>query len=473
MIYVKKLVKRIYNDWYSDPYIYEKNKDGIYKNITFGEFIEHSLSIAKMLLDKKMKNKYIMIYSENNTNLMECDLASTFYVGKGVVVSKEWKYEDVKYGIQKLGVSCLFYSNTYKDVVEKLKKDFDIEFICMDTLKYKFTEDLLELKPNNYNDCCKIVFSSGTTGRSKGVKLSLKNIFAGYNSLKRRCKFNHGDSTYLFLPLNHTYAAVYNFIYSLLAGYSIYLASSTQNIGKELLETNPTVFCAVPLVYNNLLKAYQDNIDKAFGKNIKYLFCGGAPLEAETRRIYKEKNLNLMQAYALSETASSLAIAYPYQDDLESVGAIFEDMDVKIDKPDKDGVGEIIVKGDSVFLGYTDEELNKNVFDKNGYFHTGDCGSIKDGKIFLTGRIKKMLLTSNGENISSDELSKKVRNIHSDISDVKLYIQNDKLSANIYVKKEISNIDELINNLNDNLPKYERIKNYKIFMDSIDTRLKQ
>ena len=188
-------------------------------------------------------------------------------------------------------------------------------------------------------------------------------------------------------------------MYSLIAGYSIFLASSTSNIGKELLEVNPTIFCAVPLVFNNLLNAYGENINIAFGKNSKYLFCGGAPISSETRQKYKGAGLNLMQAYALSETASSLAIAYPYADDLESVGTIFEDMDVRIDKPDRKGIGEIIVKGDAVFPGYTDKSLNKRVFDENGYFHTGDMGYIKDNKIFLTGRIKKMLLTSNGENV--------------------------------------------------------------------------
>ena len=91
----------------------------------------------------------------------------------------------------------------------------------------------------------------------------------------------------------------------------------------------------------------------------------------------------MMQSYALSETASSFAIAYPYSDDLESSGTIFEDLDIRVFEPDEDGIGEFIVKGDAVFLGYVnDEETTKKVFDENGYFHTGDLGFIKDNKLF-------------------------------------------------------------------------------------------
>lgn len=469
---LKNIIKRDYKEWFNDPYIYEKNKEGVYKYITFGEFIENSLGIAKYLLDEGYKNKNIIIISENSSKLMEYDLAISFYVGVSAPVSKEWKKSDLIGGINELKADLLIYSDNFTDLVKEVSKETNIETLNINKIKPKFTKDLLDLPIKSQNKTAKIVFSSGTTGKSKAVKLSLKNIFAGFNSLKRRCPFNHTDSTYLFLPLNHTYASVYNFMYSLVAGYSIYLASSTQNIGRELLETNPTIFCAVPLVFNNLLQAYQDNIDKAFGTNIKYLFCGGAPISKETRKFYKDKNLNLMQAYALSETASSLAIAYPYSDDLESVGAVFEDMEVKIDNPDKDGVGEIIVKGDSVFLGYTDKSLTKRVFDEKGYFHTGDLGYIKDNKIYLKGRKKKMLLTSNGENVMAESIENNIKERNNNIKDVKAYIKNDKIVVDIYVVDEID-VDTIINEYNKDVPKYERVSSYNIKIDSIDTRLKQ
>ena len=468
---LKRIIKRDYYDWNKDPYIYEKKNDK-YEYITFGKFISDSLGIAKYLIDKGYKNKKIIIISENSSKLMEFDLAVSFYVGVSAVVSKEWKLHDLESGIDELKADLVIYSERFKELATLVNKSKNIEILAMDDVKIKFNEEFLDMPIKKQDKVAKIVFSSGTTGKSKAVMLSLKNVFAGYNSLLRRCKLSHKDSAYLFLPLNHTYAAVYNFMYSLVGGFSLYLASSTQNIGKELLECNPTVFCAVPLVYNNLLGAYGEHINMAFGKNIRFLFSGGAPISKETRKIYKDKGLFLMQAYALSETSSSLCIAYPGDDDLESVGTIFEDMDVKIDNPDKDGVGEIIVKGDAVFLGYTDPSLTKRVFDSKGYFHTGDLGYIKNHKIFLKGRKKKMLLTSNGENIMAESIENGIKSKDKRINDVKAYIKNDKLATDVYSLEEID-IDKVIDEYNKEVPKYERVEIYKLIKDSIDVRLKQ
>lgn len=468
---LKSIIKRNYKAWGNDPYVYEKTNDK-YEYTTYSKFIEDSLGIADYLINKGYKNKNIIIISENSSNLMKFDLAVSFFVGISAVVSKEWKKRDLINGINELKADLLIYSDNFKDIVKEVEKDTKIKTLNMNSIKPKFKKELFDLPIKNQNKTAKIVFSSGTTGKSKAVKLSLKNVFAGLPSLHRRCRFTHEDSSYLFLPLNHTYASIYNFMYSLIDGYSIYLASSTKNIGKELLEVNPTIFCAVPLVFNNLLQAYQDNIDKAFGKNIKYLFCGGAPISKETRKIYKDKGLNLMQAYALSETASSLTIAYPFQDDLESVGTIFEDIDVKIFESDKDGIGEIIVKGDNVFLGYTDKSLTKRVFDESGYFHTGDLGYIKDNKLYLIGRKKKMLLLSNGENIVAESIENNIKEKNKNIQDVKAYIKNDKLAVDVYVKENID-LEEIIIEYNKEVPRYERIEFFNLYLDSIDTRLKQ
>ena len=147
-------------------------------------------------------------------------------------------------------------------------------------------------------------------------------------------------------------------------------------------------------------------------------------------------------------------------------------MDVRIDNPDKVGVGEIIVKGDSVFLGYTDSSLTKRVFDKKGYFHTGDLGYIKNNKIFLKGRKKKMLLSSNGENIMAESIEEGIKKLDKNIRDVKAYIKNDKLACDIYVNSDID-ADTVVNTYNKDVPKYERVVIYNVIKDSIDVRLKQ
>ena len=358
MINISKQINNIYKEWSNDNYIYEKDKSNIFKPITYKDFIEKTLSISKYLIDNGYKDKTIILLSENSINLLACDLAITLYVGRSSIICKEWNKQDILESIEEISANLIIYSNRYKEIV----KELNIDSISMENIPFNFTNDLLNLKIKENNEIAKIVFSSGTTGKSKGVLLTLKNIYSGLDSLQKRCHLTHEDYAYMFLPMHHTYASVCHFMYSLVTGHRLYLSSSTTNIGKELLEVNPTIFCCVPIVIKRLYEAYQDNIDKAFGNKIKYIICGGAPLEKKYRKLFKDKNLCLMQTYALTETSSAFTLAYPNNDDLESAGEIYEDIDVKVINEDKDGIGEIIVKGDNVFQGYTDNNLNKIVF---------------------------------------------------------------------------------------------------------------
>ena len=470
MIYLKRQIKKIYNKWSNDPYIYEKDKSNKYQYITYKDFIEKSLGIAKFLLDNNYKNKTIILLSENSINLMLYDLAITLYVGKSAIICKEWKKNNIEDAIKEIKADLIIYSNKYKEVVNEIKKDTKINTLSMEKTNYPFKKELLDLDIKNYNKVSKIVFSSGTTGRSKGVKLTIKNIFSGLDSLQKRCHLTHEDTSYMFLPMHHTYASICHFMYSLITGHRLYLSSGTNNIIKELLETNPTVFCSVPLVLNKIYDYYKDNIDKAFGTNIRLIICGGAPLSKEVRKAFLDKKLCLMQTYAMTETSSSFTLAYPYKDDLISAGEIYEDIDVKIVDKDESGIGEIIVKGDNVFKGYTNRKLNKLVFDKNNYFHTGDLGYIKNKKLYVIGRKKKILLTSNGENVIASSIEEGIKSKDNNINDVKAYIKNDRIVVDIYIKDDIN--PSIIEEYNKEVPKYERVSSYNIYKDSIDTRLK-
>ena len=472
---LSEVIKADYKKWKDEEYVYEKINGEVHVK-TFGEFISGTFKVADTLLKKGFKDQYIIIFGENSSKLMQVDLATMLYVGKSVVVSKEWKEDDLDYSIQKLNSPVIIYDKAKEGIVNNLKSKFNIQFICFDDLS--FDDEFFDIEQENYDEndfeqCCKIVFSSGTTGKPKGVMLSQKNILAGYNSLIKRCSFNHTDSTYVFLPLNHTYGNIYNFIYSLIAGYKVYLSSGTTEISKELLEYNPTIFCMVPKVAEKMLEGYGDKIQYGFGKNIKYIFCGGASLSREVRQKYKDSGLNMMQAYALSETASSFAIDYPYDDDLESAGTLFEDMDIKVVDMDENGVGELICKGSSVFLGYAnDEETTKRVFDEEGYFHTGDLGIIKNNKLYIKGRKKRMLLTYNGENVSPEDVEEKLEQ-NELIKKATVYQKNNKICASLYVDDIGKDYNSIVEEFNNSVPKYQRIEEYEVLKNNIDNRLKQ
>ena len=309
--------------------------------------------------------------------------------------------------------------------------------------------------------------------------LSEKNIFAGSNSLKKRAPMDETDICYLFLPLHHTYAGIYNFIYSLISGMKIYLSSGVEKIAAELPVVEPTVFCAVPLIYKRFYEAVGGDINKLpyiFGKGIKYLFSGGAYLDEQIRAAYREAGLNLLVAYALSETASSFSIEYSKSKNLKSVGRIFEDIEVKIDSPNENGEGEIMVRGDNVFIGYmNNEEATRLAFNSEGFFLSGDLGYIDEqNNLYLSGRKKRIILMDNGQNIYPEDIEQKILRKSENISSVKVYLSDNKLKAKIHLKVvDAMDYQKFIEDLNNELTKYGRIGSYEVVMDSLDKRLKQ
>ncbi len=486
MINLREELQKNADRWKNKDYIYEK-RDGKYQPISYGLFLEKSREIAGYLLGLGLLGKHIMLYGENSTELMMADLAVLEYVGVSAWVSKEWLASEVLGAVEFLGVSCIIYGAEKQSVVEVVKEKHP-EIICISTRELRDfaggmkSNTKLEMKPDTeWETCCKIVFSSGTTAEPKAVMLSKKNIFAGLEPLYRRCPFGEHDVDYLFLPLNHTYGGIYNFLYSLVLGFSIYLCSDIEKIGQELSEVQPTMFCGVPLIYKRLYQGYGENIKEVFGTRIRYLFCGGAPFGVEMRKAYRKYGLHIMEAYALSETSSTFSIQYPDDTDLQTVGTIAENLDVIIDRPDPEGCGEILVKGDNVFLGYAGNlEKTKQCFTADGYFRTGDRGYLREdelhggNRLYLVGRIKKQLVLENGETVEPESIEKQIKMRDTNIKKVSLFLQEGRLGCKAYLREEEDrNWDNFFSEINAALPRYEHIKHYDVILDSAERRWKE
>ena len=156
-----EVIKDDYDKWRDEEYAYEKVNGNVISK-TFGDFVKGTINVAKTLLNKGYKDKYIIIFGDNSIKLMQIDLATLVYVGKSVVVSKEWKEDDLSYAISTLDAPVLLYGKEKEDIVKNIKSLYDIDYICFDDIDYdlEITEDDFKLIPNNYEDCCKIVFSS-------------------------------------------------------------------------------------------------------------------------------------------------------------------------------------------------------------------------------------------------------------------------------------------------------------------------
>lgn len=473
---LEKILRSDYEKWKDNEYLHEM-VDGKYQAVTFGEFIEKVNYLATYLINKGYKGKNIGIYSPNSINWMIADVAIMNYIGIAVGLSKDWVGDNLNYAIGKCDIECLLYGKVNEEHVNEVKGNYpDVEFICIED-KFEgmleegraLCKELFALEPVDEDKPVKIVFTSGSTSFPKAVMLSVRNIFSSYEALSRRVPFNDKDVCYLFLPLNHTYGSIFNFLYSLVFGFNIYLTGDIKNMAQEMMLVKPTVFCAVPLVYTRFLdgaKAMNVPLMALMGGRLKYAFIGGSVLPHSLRQAYIDAGINLMNAYALSETSSGFSIDYPDVTDLDSAGTLLEYLDAKVKDPGPDGYGELAVKGPNVFGGYlNDPEATKRAFDEDGYFLTGDIGTIVNNIVYVRGRKDTMIVLSNGENVSSGRIADKVKSADPRIASVKVFVRDGELTCNIFVKDKESvggDWQPVIDKVNADLSKYEKIRKYSV-----------
>lgn len=473
---LEKFLRSDYKNRKDFEYLFEM-KNGEFEGITFGEFIEKVNYFASFLIAHGYKGKNIGIYGPNSIAWMIADVAIMNYVGLSVGLSKDWIGDNLEYSIDKCEIACLLYSKTLKEYVDEAKTKYpNVDFICIEDDFDKMLEQgklsltgLFQIAPVDENQPAKIVFTSGSTSFPKGVMLSIKNIFASYEALAKRIHLDENDVCYLFLPLNHTYGSIFNFLYSLVFGYKVYLANDVRNMAHEMAMAKPTVYCAVPLIFMKFYEmacAHNVTINALLGGRLKYLFSGGSILPHDIRKIYMEQGLNIMNSYALSETSSAFAIDYPNVDDLDSVGSILEYVDVKVIDPDNDGYGELSIKGPNIFLGYyNDMDSTKKVFDEQGYFLTSDLGKVMNNKVYIKGRMDSMIVLNNGENISAKRIIDKVEAADPRIVSARVYNRDGFLTCDIYVNGQENMEGDwqlVFDKINSNLSKYEKIRKFSI-----------
>ena len=467
-ITLRSILDNAESSWSSKPFIHTRNGP-TFASKTFGEFAQDVRALSVALVERGFAGKHILIYGENSYEWMVADYAACAYVGVSAALSKDSKKRDLVSAIEKTDIAAVFYSQKLSGEIEGLSELLNVPFFSLESDLHRIitasksdqrreqASAIPSLEPEDINALCKIYFTSGTTGIPKAAMLSQKNIFSGVESLVARAPMDERDCSYLFLPLSHTYGGIYNFIYSLIFGISLYLCSDTNLIAEELQIVRPTIFCAVPRILERFLCAANasENATQAgeilrqmFGGNLRYLFCSGSPWRPEDRLFYKNSGLNLLEAYALTETASSFSLSYSGESDTESVGVVFENIDVRIDAdfqpaesaamcglearapsvfdesdyirgqrevssaqtpigvtPGDSGCGEILVRGDNVFLGYyNDAQATAAAFDSSGFFRTGDIGRLDATRhLYITGRKSGLRKTSAGEFATAED----------------------------------------------------------------------
>lgn len=316
-----------------------------------------------------------------------------------------------------------------------------------------------------------ILFTSGTTNRPKAIPLTQSDLLHNWDALYGRTPMTVADRSYIFLPLHHVYAGVANFLYTIISGMQIYLCSDRQKLLEEMLEIRPTIVCTVPLILSRIYEAANRQVMDML-RNIRFLYCGGSFTDPEMKRFFIENGVTLLEAYGTTETSSVIALARPGDSDIDCNGVVLEGLDVRIIHPDDSGVGEIIVGGGSVSAGYLDRNDKYSDFDSDGFYHTGDLGILDEqGRLYLKGRKKRMILTANGKNIYVDELEALIRE-NPDIHSVVVFEEEFHPAARIYTDISQQKVYDYMEKVNASLPKFKQIKNIYIRSEAGGGRLK-
>ena len=436
-----------------------------YQEIKYKTLLEDVNKLGTAFIKRGLKGKKIAVIGENRYN-WACSYLATI-CGTGVVVplDRMLPKQEIQRCIERAHVSAIVYSDKLKEVIEEIAKENEnIEmFIGMDrnTSEGKFIsytelleegEKLLEEGNRDFIDAqinieevAEILFTSGTTSKSKAVMLSQKNIMFNIHQQNQMINIKTEDIFLSFLPLHHVYECVCGFLTPIYKGSAVVYCEGIRYIQENMREAHISVFLAVPLVFEKMYKKIWAGIEKQnktnlvetmikitnvlekvgihikrkifkdihdqFGGQVRLFIAGGASVNAETSAGYRDLGITTVQGYGLSECSPivSLNMDKYYKDD--AIGLPLVGTELKIDNIDEEGIGEICTKGDHVMLGYYEDEAATKEVLKDGWFYTGDMGyKDKDGFIHMTGRKKNVLITKNGKNVYPEEIEEVLNN---------------------------------------------------------------
>ena len=317
---------------------------------------------------------------------------------------------------------------TDRDFFKGVLKDYSSDSPYASLSDFSVDEDSLAL----------IIYTSGTTGIRKGVMHSTKSFIANIMHTPYENYFEKGDLALSVLPMHHVFCFSGDYLNNLKDGKTVALNGSMKQLSENLKRFEPSVMRVVPMIAETLLKmiksvrannpgmSRREAAEKVYGRNITWLMSGGAYLSPELAEEYGKYGICLRQGYGMTEAGCRIAVP-DMSCPLDAVGKVIDICDVRISG------NEIQVKTPSVMLGYykMSKETAK-LFTKDGWLRTGDIGYLsEDGHLFITGRLKNLIILSSGENVSPEAIEKKFRN-YDIISEALVYAENDRLVAEFY-----------------------------------------
>ena len=433
---------------------------------TFAETRKCIVAMGTGLVDLGVREKHIAIVGEASYNWVTSYYATMSIGAVTVPIDKELPAEDIKSIIESAECDFVIYSSVIDNKMKTVREELSIKpkFICMskkteldDVIMLSDIiangEKLYENGNNTYydydldpNKLASIVFTSGTTGKGKGVMLTQTNIVS--DMTQGMYNFNITPKTLCVLPPHHTFGSTVNFVGHYAQGAEVYISNGLKYILNELKEQQPTHLILVPLFVETFYKriwatAEKQGKDKllrtmikasngmrkigidlrkklfasvtaAFGGKLEMIICGGAALNQDIIDTFEGIGIVILNGYGITECAPLISCNRNEYRKKGSVGVPIIGEKVKIANPDENGEGEICVKGPNVMMGYyKNPEATAAAFDEEGYFKTGDFGKLdEEGWIYITGRLKNLIILSNGKNVYPEEIETEISRIY-------------------------------------------------------------
>ena len=456
--------KELYGDKIAYKIRKKDGEKGEYITYTHREVRDMVDALGTALIDMGLKGKRIAVIGENR---FEWEIAYLSVVcGTGIVVplDKSLPENELKSLIDRSGVTAIFYSKKYEEELKKIK------LLGVGKLKHLISMDLAEHEDGIYSqkelievgkelikegnrefidakisnkDMNIMLFTSGTTSQSKVVALSHKNICSNLMDIAKVLDVNSNDVFLSILPIHHVFECTVGFLFSLYRGAQTVFCDGIRHIVENLSEYHVSVMACVPAIYERIFKIIRKGIEKQgklddvlekeelfrdktmeerkevfkeihdmLGGNIRLFISGAAALDRTIEQKYRLLGINLVQGYGLTETSPIVGVGTKQNYKLGSIGKPVPSVKVKLADKDKDGIGELLVKGPNVMLGYFgNDEATKEAI-RNGWFYTGDLAKIDDeGYIFICGRKKSVIVLKNGKNIFPEEMENLVNRI--------------------------------------------------------------
>ncbi len=490
--------------------------------ITFGELagqIERMHSLFKEQ-DIKRGDKIALI-GKNSKNWGTVYISAISYGAVIVPLMQEFKPKDIYNLSNHSEAKLLFVSESLCEKIdfnefESLKTvyylddynvahDYTMDFIAFNTNLVVSPKENFKLEHIPNSELAAILYTSGTSGLPKGVMLNHNSLAANVRYAHANMPLESGDRVVSFLPLAHCYGAAFEFLFPFTKGCTIIFLGkvpSPQIIMRAFSEIKPRLILSVPLViekiYKNKIKPSIDkpiaklliktpllkkiiynkvlkSLNAAFGGAFKEVVIGGAKMNREVETFLRTIGFNFSIGYGMTECGPLISYDGYKTTKIYSAGKIVDTLEIKIDSKKEGKVGEILLKGENIMLGYyKNPEETEKAIDKNGWLHTGDLGVMDEaGYIYIKGRSKSMILTGSGQNVYPEEIESKFNNFPL-ISEIVVISRNNQITALIYPDQERikkhdlkpEQIEKVFTNyqkrVNENLPAYMQVNKITI-----------